>query len=196
MFNEFVKRINTLVEETLEKLNGIEQEKREARNDFNKKRLTAEVLQEKLAELNQQIPTIRAEYTGAANVIKAEFSDAVTKFFALDGSKVHEDAKIFDYDVTLTEEQLQNLVEKHKENSFMLQLIRKYAENHNILIVMPMGEKEYRDKFEEFLRHASYTVFNPDALTSGFFLGGHYDPGFDKADSVGVQTKRYNAWGK
>ena len=180
MFTEFVKKIYTLVEETLEKLKTVDDEIKEVKNDYNKKRITAEVREEKISELNHQIPVIRAEYTGAANEIKKQFEEAVAKFFVVDGSKVHEDAKIFDYDVNLSKEQLQDLVEKHRDNSFMLQLIRKYAEKNNIYVDMPLGEKAYRDGFEQFLRHASYTVYNGDSLTAGIFLDGHYDPHFDK----------------
>ena len=180
MFTEFVKKIYTLVEETLEKLKTINDEIKEVKSDYAKKRITAEVRAEKISELNQQIPVIRAEYTGAANEIKKQFEEAVAKFFVVDGSKVHEDAKIFDYDVNLTEEQLQDLVNKHRDNSFMLQLIRTYAEKHKLYPDMPKGEKAYRDGFEQFMRHASYTVYNGDSLTAAFFLDGHYDPHFDK----------------
>lgn len=180
MFTEFVKKIYDLVEETLEKLKAVDDEIKEVRTDYNKKRITAEVREEKLSELNQQIPVIRAEYTGAANEIKKQFEEAVAKFFVVDGSKVHEDAKIFDYDVNLSKEQLQDLVEKHRDNSFMLQLIRKYAEKNNIYVDMPKGEKAYRDGFEQFLRHASYTVYNGNSLTAGIFFDGYYDPHFDK----------------
>ncbi len=180
MFDKYVKMVYNKTIETVKKLNSIDEEIRKLYADQKAERITSKVAEEKTFELKNQVPAIHQEYGASIKEIQKQFDKAVTDFYRIDGSKVHEDAKIFDFDnIVLSEAQLEELVKKHHENSFMIQVIADYCNRKKIFISLPLSEKARREKFEQYIRDASYCVFSPYALKVSFFENGDYDPHID-----------------
>lgn len=180
MFNKFVKMVFDKTIETIDKLIAIDEDVKKLDADYRADLITAKTMNKKKDDLRNEIPAIQFEYNEEITNIRNLFETALKKYEMIDGSKVHEDAKIFDYDITLTAEQLQELVNKHHDNAFMLQLIEKYCMDHrNIFIVMPLTGKARRDKFTQFINDANYCVFSPYSLKKSFFEAGQYTPDLD-----------------
>ena len=179
MFNKFVKMVYDQAVDAVKKQIEVDEEIKKLHVEQKAERITGKVYAEKANDLKQQIPEIRQQYKGAIEVIHEQFVQALADFYKIDGSKVHEEEKIFDYNVTLSKEQLEELVKKHHDNSFMLQLISEYCNKHKIFISMPLNEKARREAFEQYIRDANYCVFSPYALKVSFFENGDYDPHID-----------------
>lgn len=179
MFNKFVKMVYDKTVETINKLISIDDEINKLYADRKAERITGKVCAEKVDELKHQIPEVQFECYGALGVIKDQFLEALAKYYVIDGSKVHEDAKIFDHDITLSESQLEALVKKHHDNSFMLQMIANYCNRNRIFVAMPLSEKARRERFEQYIRDAQYCIQNPRALSAAFFESKRNDPHID-----------------
>ncbi len=183
MFNKFIKQVYDLSVKAINALKAINEKRKELDKQYKADRITASVLQEERKELRENEVAVIAEYSTAINSVIPVFKEALAKYEAIDGTKVHDDAKIFnpEYNITLTKEQLQDLVKKHHDNAFMLQLIRKYCSEHKIFIDMPLSGKDMENMFNQFISNGRYCVSNPYSLQASMFEQGRYTPDFDKS---------------
>lgn len=94
----------------------------------------------------------------------------------VDSSMLHDDAKLLQLDVDFTQYQFDNLVEKHKDNPLMLQLLQEYSAKHDGKYgLVPSGASKI-NAFDGFVGAALNAIRTPDSLQRAFFQDGKYTP--------------------
>ena len=132
---------------------------------------------QKQAEIKLQMQTVHTEVTQKLQAIEKAYKQVVHKAAELDGSKVHEDAKLLQLDIKMTTQQFETLVAKHQENPLMLQLLQEYSEKHKGLYAdMVQSPTAKAEEFAGFIRSAENAVRTPDSLQAAMFVEGRYTP--------------------
>lgn len=133
-------------------------------------------LEEKIKELSE-----KKFYTGntAEDKLRSIYSEYIEKIQNFSGDMLHEDSKLLSLDgIVLSYKQFSNLVEKHKENPLMIQLLSNYNEKHAIQYngVLPTIEQKKND-FNSFIDEATAIVnLNREDFLAGNFMRGDYTP--------------------
>ena len=157
-----IARINKLIHE--ERISGTEAE--------NKK------IEQKTIRDNNRVQTKQA-----LAEIEVEFHNKVDSDNQLFGSMVNGDEKILDGSIKLDENQLSALVEKNRQNPYIVERVRKYCNEHHIFIDLPMSPLMRKNCFSDFIRSAQYAVYSPESMQAAMFLEGKAIPhGVDIGD--------------
>ena len=94
----------------------------------------------------------------------------------IDGSMLHDDAKLLQMDVDFTQHQFDTLVEKHKDNPLMLQLLQEYSTKRDGKYgLVPSGASKM-DAFDRYVGAALDAIRTPDSLKTAFFQEGKCSP--------------------
>lgn len=105
--------------------------------------------------------------------IRRSHNEAVDKWNELDGSKLDKDAELLKLDIYMTQKQYQQLVDKHKDNSLMLQLLCDYADRHPdepLFADRPADAKTRKDNFDGYCNRAANACRNPNSISAAMFL--------------------------
>lgn len=117
----------------------------------------------------------------------AEAVEAVEKWKALSGKEIDDaDLKLLQGAFKLDNEDIEALVEKHKDNGTMIRAIKDYAEDHNIMAVIPTPEAKIK-AYSVIAREAKDTlatiersITNTEDSFTGFsienIVGGFLNP--------------------
>lgn len=79
--------------------------------------------------IKQQLQTVRQAAEEAIAAAQESGKNEALKWGELDGSKITEDARLLDFDIS--PEQYSKLVEKHRTNGTMLSLLKNYGDRQN-----------------------------------------------------------------
>lgn len=105
--------------------------------------------------------------------IRRSHNEAVDAWDEMDGSKLDKDAELLKLDISMTQKQYQQLVDKHKDNSLMLQLLCDYADRHPeepLFADRPADAKTRKDNFDEYCNRAASACRNPSSISAAMFL--------------------------
>ena len=139
-------------------------------------RITVAVYREEKAALEKQLEAIRMDAAQKLQDTGKAYREFVEQGNQIDSSMLHDDAKLLQLDVDFTQHQFDTLVEKHKDNPLMLQLLQEYSTKHDGKYgLVPSGTSKI-NAFDGFVGAALNAVRTPDSLQSAFFQGGKYTP--------------------
>lgn len=139
--------------------------------------LAGKVYQEKKAELESELrdlyPAAAKELQGIGTAYRAQ----VNKTSEITGAMLHEDAKLLQLNMKMTPHQFEALVDKHKENPLMAQLLQEYSCNHEGLYAgfIPTADAK-ASAFDQYIGKALDTIRTPDNMVAAMFQDGHYTP--------------------
>ena len=171
------EKVMDIVKRTIGSMEQIAGQIRELEADYKAERITGAVCQEKKAELQKQRDLLRLDATQELQDIGRAYRAAVEQGTEIDGTMLHEDAKLLQLDMKMTPHQFETLVEKHKDNPLMAQLLQEYSDKHEGLYVgwLPTIEGKI-NAFESFVGSAANAMRTPDSMQTAFFLDGRYIP--------------------
>lgn len=139
-------------------------------------RITAAVYREEKSALEKQLETIRMDAAQKLQDTGKAYREFVEQGNQIDSSMLHDDAKLLQMDVDFTQHQFDTLVEKHKDNPLMLQLLQEYSTKRDGKYgLVPSGASKM-DAFDGFVGAALDAIRTPDSLKTAFFQEGKYTP--------------------
>lgn len=169
-FKNVVYNAVTKYMDKLEALKALEHDLK----DKQQKEMIARVDADRLrAEIEQQRKTAHIEAVRRIDAVKREHNDAVTEWNALDSSKLHPDADLLKLDLPMSQAQYQQLCDKHKDNSLMLSLLCKYADNHKdeaLYADRPCDADTRITAFNDYAERAINICREPDSIKAAMFL--------------------------
>ena len=174
----YVKDVMDTVESALQEYKKIDAEQKRA-----KKKLDAEELGSKgYADLTESLNIARRDVRMGAQrkltEIGAAYREQVEADTGIDASMLHDDAKLLQIPgIVLTARQFSALVDKHKANPLMMQILSAYQRSHEGLYAdhLPSPEVMIGD-FDKFVEIGKLTLANPGSMQAAFFLDGYYTP--------------------
>jgi len=101
--------------------------------EYAAQQITAKIRDEKFRALDEKKRALRKKIQGDIDGLQASYVDAVQKWAALDGGKIHDDAKLLDPAFGLNGAELTELSKKHCGNVVMQRLIQNFSAKHNIM---------------------------------------------------------------
>lgn len=176
----FGVEVRKIVSNHVTYMDALDNEVRKIEEQLKQERITGRVAAEKRQELEGKRAAAITAAQGEINRLHKEHDAAVDAWNALDGSKLHPDAELLKLDLPMNRTQFQQLVNKHKDNSLMLQLLAAYADRHpdsELFADRPADEKARKRAFEDCCERASGCIRNHNTLQAAMFLDGRYiDP--------------------
>lgn len=114
--------------------------------------LSPAIYQKNSDELNARLQQIESETSQAILEMQKQHNAAVEKWNQLDASKLTPDAAFFLQDLPMSDSQIEGLVTKHRNNPYMIGVMKAYSERHPhapVYGLLPGAEQriEAYDKF-------------------------------------------------
>lgn len=172
------ERVMQIVNDALDTYTGFSKQESELRQKFDREELTGKVFAEQVEDLARKRDAVRTEASIALEHAKAAYRQAVERATEVSGDMLHDDAKLLNMDgLELSARQFTALVEKHRANPLMVQLLQGYQKKHDGLYAdyLPTPEQKIED-FNSFVEAGNATLRNPDGLQAAFFVSGKYTP--------------------
>ncbi len=128
-------------------------------------------------ELEKQLDTTWLEANQQLQDTGKAYREAVEQGAEIDSTMLHDDAKLLQLDMKMTAHQFEALVEKHKDNPLMAQILQEYSDRHEGLYAgfLPTVEAKI-NAFDGFVGAAQNTIRTPDSLSAAMFQDGKYTP--------------------
>lgn len=128
-------------------------------------------------ELEKQRDMVRLDARQQLQDISKAYCASVEQGTEIDSTMLHGDAKLLQLDMKMTAHQFEALVEKHKNNPLMAQLLQEYGDKHEGLYAgfLPTIDGKI-GAFEGFVGSAMNTLRTPDSMQAAFFQDGKYIP--------------------
>lgn len=139
--------------------------------------ISGQEFKKRTQKLQEQLTDVYANVTQQLQVISSEYGAVVEKSIELDGSMLHEDAKLLQLDLKMTPHQFEALAEKHKENPLMVQLLQEYSDKHEGLYAgwLPTADAKIR-AFGDFVTIAGNAIKMPQSLQAAMLFEGKLTP--------------------
>lgn len=165
---------------TLDELTTQEQKLNE---EFRTERISGVVYRERNGELCRQRDAARLEAIAAIGKVQADHAAAVTRWNRVDGSMLHDDAKLLELPMQLEPEQFSAIVEKHKNNPLMVKLMKQYADKNEGVYADFLPAAETRlSEFGDFCNIARTAATDPSSFHAALLADGKGIP-----DSCGIE---------
>lgn len=173
----YTDKIMSIVKSALDKYEGIDAQVAELKGKLDREQITGKYFSEQKAELERQRGAIRTEASTAIEAARTAYCEAAMKGTEIDGSMLHDDAKLLQLDLAMTERQFTALVEKHKDNPLMAQLLRAYSDKHpgTYADYIPTADVKMSE-FNGYADAANAVLRNPSSIQMGLFMDGKYTP--------------------
>lgn len=139
--------------------------------------ISGQEFRERADELKKQQAAIIPNANLQLQEISRAYGAAVEKSMEIDGSMLHEDAQLLQLDLKMTPRQFEALVEKHKGNPLMVQLLQEYSNKHEGLYAgwLPTADTKIL-AFGNFITAAENSVRYPHGLQAAMLLEGKLTP--------------------
>lgn len=123
----------------------------EKQKNFSTLYSTEEALR-RINVLNTELYVAQQKLISTVNAIADQLRRHLKKWGRMDGTQLTDDAKLFQCGVDFTREQLDELTERYRHNFTMLQLIKKYGDDHGVIIPMKTMDERFLliDSFSDF----------------------------------------------
>ena len=176
---KYTEKVMNIVKGALSKMEQITSQIEDLNRRFKAEEISGVDYQAQKAELEQQLNTVRFEATQQLQDIGNAYREAAEQGSEIDSTMLHDDAKLLQLDMKMTAHQFEALVEKHKDNPLMAQLLQEYSDEHEGLYVgfLPTVEAKI-NAFDSFVGSAQNTIRTPDSLSAAMFQDGKYTPQF------------------
>lgn len=174
---KYTDRIMNIVKSVMTKRDQIVGQIAELDAQLKAERITLAVCREKKASLVEQIETIRMDAAKKLQETGKAYRAAVDQGTLIDSTMLHDDAKLLQLDMKMSAHQFEALVEKHKENPLMAQLLQDYSNKHEGLYAVFIPTREAKiTAFDGFVGAALNTIRTPDSFAASMFQDGKYTP--------------------
>ncbi len=177
--SKYVKDVHEIVDRATVFLEKLDTQEKNVREQLARDELGTTGAEAKREEIGQQRRATMAAALADLDTVHSAFTEALEQAQLVDASQLHEDAKLLNLPgLELSSAQFTALVEKHKENPLMVQLLQSYQADRPGLysdVVMPTPENQ-KAAFADFLGAAKRTVQEPGGMFSAFFADGKLDP--------------------
>lgn len=174
----YTKKVMDTVTNAFAEYQKIDAELERAKARLDAEELGAKGYADLVASLNLSRAQVRTEAQRALAEIKTEYQEVMEASMEVDASMLHDDAKLLHLPgLELTTRQFSALVNKHKDNPLMMQLLGSYQSEHPGLYAdhVPSPQNRLSD-FDSFVGAGVRALENPNGLQAGFFLDGYYAP--------------------
>ena len=174
---KYTEKVMNIVKGALSKMEQITGQIEDLNRRFKAEQITGEDHRAQKAELEKQLNTTRLEVNQQLLDTGKAYREAVEKGAEIDSTMLHDDAKLLQLDMKMTAHQFEALVEKHKDNPLMAQLLQEYSDKHEGLYAgfLPTVAAKI-NAFDGFVRSAQNTLRTPDRLSAAMFQEGKYTP--------------------
>ena len=177
---KYTEKVMNTVNGAVAKFGAVSTKTEDVEKQYLENRITGSVYSEKKEELRREREAVYFDALQQIEATKAAYSSAVERATELSGSMLHEDAALLTTPgLTLTAHQFTALVERHKENPLMVQILKDYSNSHKGLYAdfIP-GADEKISGFSSFCDAATNCLRSPDSMSAAFFLDGKYTPNY------------------
>jgi hypothetical protein len=174
---KFVDKIMEEVKGTLARMEPIAGEMEELERKYKANDISAKEYQTRKKEFeDQRVAVIEKGMLELHNLGNA-YRKTVESRSIIDSSMLHDDAKLLQMDMKMTSSQFEALVEKHKDNPLMAQLLQGYSNKHECLYAGFIPTPESRiSAFDTFVGYARDAIRTPDTMHAALFLDGYCTP--------------------
>ena len=168
-----------IVKDALSRMEQITVQIKELDRRFKAEEISGVDYQAQKAELEKQLNTARYEANQKLQETGKAYREAVEQGAEIDSTMLHDDAKLLQLDMKMTAHQFEVLVEKHKGNPLMAQLLQEYSNKHEgpFAGFLPTVEAKI-SAFDSFVGSAQNTLRTPDSLSAAMFQDGKHIPQF------------------
>lgn len=176
---KYTERVMHIVKTELSKMEQITGQIKELNRRFKAEEISGVDYQAQKAELEKQLEANRLDAAQKLQETGKAYREAVEQGAEIDSTMLHDDAKLLQLDMKMTTHQFEALVEKHKDNPLMAQLLQEYSDKHEGLYAgyLPTVEAKI-NAFDSFVGSALSTLRIPDSLSAAMFQDGKYTPQF------------------
>ena len=174
---KYTDRVMNIVKDALSKMEQIAGQIEELDRRFKAEAISGVDYKEQKAELEKQLEANRLDASQKLQETGKAYREAVEQGAEIDSTMLHDDAKLLQLDMKMTAHQFEALVEKHKDNPLMAQLLQEYSNKHEGLHVgfLPTVDGKV-SAFNDFVSAAMAAVRTPDSISSAMFQDGKYTP--------------------
>lgn len=174
---KYTARIMNIVNDALSKMEQITGQVEELTSRYKAEQIAGADYQAQKAEMEKQRETVRMEASQKLQEIGKKYGLAVEKGSEIDGTMLHDDAKLLQLDMKMTAHQFEVLVDKHKDNPLMAQLLQEYSDKHEGLYAGYIPSVAGKTgAFNSFVGAAMDTIRTPDSLSAAMFQDGKRTP--------------------
>ena len=125
---KYTEKVMDTVKDAVVKFGAVSEKAADVEKQYLENRITGSVYSEKKDELRREREAVYFDALQQIEETKAAYSSAVERATELSGSMLHEDAALLTTPgLTLTAHQFTALVERHKENPLMVQILKDYT---------------------------------------------------------------------
>lgn len=176
---QYTEKVMNIVKDTLSEVGKISGELQQLTARYKAEEIDGQNYRAQKAELDQRISAVRMDAMKVLQDTGAAYRAKVEKAAEIDGSMLHEDAKLLQLDMKMSAHQFETLVEKHKGNPLMAQLLQEYSSKHEGLYAgfIPTADAK-ATAFDQFISSAQNTIRTPDNLPAAMFQEGRYTPAY------------------
>lgn len=174
---KYTEKIMQLVEEMATKQTENFEKENNLRHEYQNERITGVVYAERMAELKDQVNAELVKTAGEIEATRKAYAEAVKAGNIVDGSMLDKDAELLKLPIDLTSDQFNALVDRHRNNPLMCELLRDYQSKRSgkYDCYLPTPEQKISD-FSKFCETASSVIKDPNSIQAGFFADGSYTP--------------------
>lgn len=174
---KYTEKVMNIVKGALSKMEQITGQIKELDIRFKAEEISGVDYQAQKAELEKQLNHARYEANQQLQDTGKAYREAVEQGAEIDSTMLHDDAKLLQLDMKMTAHQFEALVEKHKDNPLMAQLLQEYSDKHEGLYAgfLPTVKAKI-NAFDGFVGAAQNTLRTPDSLSAAMFQDGKYTP--------------------
>ena len=176
---KYTEKVMNIVKDALSRMEQITGQIKELDRRYKAEEITGMDYQAKKAELEKQLEANRLDAAQKLQETGKVYREAVERGDQIDSTMLHDDAKLLQLDMKMTAYQFEALVEKHKANPLMCQLLVDYSNKHEGLYTgfIPTAANKTA-AFDSFVGSAMNTLRTPDSLSAAMFQDGKYTPQF------------------
>lgn len=174
---KYTEKLMNVVKNALSRMEQITGKIEDLNRRFKAEEIAGRDYSAQKAELEKQWDTVRLDVAQKLQNIGRAYREAVKQGAVIDGTMLHDDAKLLQLDMKMTAHQFEVLVEKHKDNPLMAQLLQEYSDKHEDLYAgfLPTVDAKI-SAFDGFVDAAMSTIRTPDSMQAAFFQDGKYTP--------------------
>lgn len=174
---KYTDRVMNIVKDALSQMEQITGQLKALDRRFKAEEISGVDYQAQKAEVEKQLEANRLDAAQKLQETGKAYREAVEKGAEIDSTMLHDDAKLLQLDMKMTAHQFEALVEKHKDNPLMAQLLQEYSNKHEGLFAgfLPTVEAKI-NAFDSFVGSAQNTLRTPDSLSAAMFQEGRYTP--------------------
>lgn len=174
---KYTEKVMDIVKSAVSRLETVGARSGELDRRFKAEIISGVDYQAQKAQLEKERNAIRLDAEQKLVEAGEGYRNAVEKGSEIDSTMLHDDAKLLELDMKMTAHQFEALVEKHKDNPLMAQLLQDYSDKHEGLYAgfLPTADAKLT-AFDGFVGAARNTVRTPDSMQAAFFQDGRYTP--------------------